>query len=134
MDISPIIALAKAEFLTLWPEYETEAAFDYGLATGGESNAWLAIKGTLHRIANAGHENDPADPQEQRYIALWDKVKPALDAYAVSCRGRSYTGWSDHSAGPIQYADEVVHEIAFIGSPAEALAFLRRETGQDDES
>lgn len=133
MDISPIIALAKAEFLTLWPEYETEAAFDYGLSTGGESNAWLAIKGTLHQIANARHGDDPAEDQEQRYIALWDKVKPDLDAYAVSCRGRSYTGWSDYSAGPIQYADEIVSEIIFVGSPAEALDFLRRETS-DDES
>lgn len=131
--IEDVIAAAKTQFLELWPEAQTEAAFDYGLASGGESNAWLAIKNTIYQLAN----NIPdrlrtAEGDEAAYTALWDQLKPALDAYAASCRERKYTGWSNSSTGPIRYADENVDTtfLIFKGSPEEVVDFLHRETGQ----
>lgn len=102
--IDDVITAAKVEFLELWPDNETEAAFDYGLATGGESNAWLAIKNVIYRLASTDRE--ATAEREAAYIALWDQLKPELDSYAASCRERKYVGWSDYSTGPIRYADE----------------------------
>jgi hypothetical protein len=104
VNFEEVLAAARVQFLTLWPDEQTEAAFDFGLAKT-ESNSWQALKNAVWHEATRGMEGESTEDQQREFTALWEELQPAIDAYAAECRGRKYTGWSAYSKGPIQYGE-----------------------------
>jgi len=82
----------------------TAAEFDHSLATGDTSLAGALhhLGNAIHRAANPGDSGSAAD-RADRARALNAKLTPQIEALITAARGKSYTGWSDASSGPIRY-------------------------------
>lgn len=83
----------------------TAPEFDHDIATHYDSSV-NGVGGQFSPLGNASHEiarERGVDPDE-----LWQQLQPELQAYAVRCRDRKYSGWSTAArarGARITYAD-----------------------------
>jgi hypothetical protein len=92
------------------------AEFDYSLVTGyaehDTESALGAIDGAIYTVANehlpmVDTTTTREDLLQRRANAeaLRVQLQPEIDAMVAAAKGKSYTGWSNASRGPIRYAN-----------------------------
>ncbi|MBF9135247.1 hypothetical protein I0C86_41085 [Plantactinospora sp. S1510] len=97
-------------------------AFDYQISTEGIGgpHGWLGQE--AYRIANEHPGDAPGllAERDANHLALWEALRPELEAYARRCGERRYSGWSNaaRSLGqPIQYATDEAGSADKTGVP-----------------